>query len=97
MSGLIVGGPHDGHWYDADRHCQRIELPVRTAVIVDPILDGNIPVPSDRAVYTRRYWRAGGPGPSHKVWFIWAPPAMSDVEVMDQLLRGYRPERWDEL
>ncbi len=93
MKALIVGGPHDGRWYDAGDYCERIDLPVRTEATVEPILDANIPVPSDRAVYTRRVWRAGW----RRTFFLWAPPEMSDPDTMDQLLRGYRPERWDEL
>jgi hypothetical protein len=40
-----------------------------------------------KVTYTRRLWRS-----AHKEWAIYAPPEMTDGEVMDRLLACYTPQ-----
>lgn len=84
---LIVGGPHDGDWIDVEEARRYLTLAV--CAVNDPVtIDCTPPaiVETKRAHYTRRKWRSGD-----KQWLIWAPPELSDIEVMDKLLHGYRP------
>jgi hypothetical protein len=85
MRSLIVGGPHDGDWVDVEEGRRDMSLHVRQPVTLDITPPPEI-VEAKRAYYTRRLWRSY---PAE--WFIWAPPELSEIDVMNRLLRGYHP------
>jgi hypothetical protein len=86
MRQLIVGGPHDGEWTD-DVPGEFMQKAVRTMTSA-AVFDPNEPEQSvmEIATYKRRLWRSG----ETQRWTIWAPPELSDIDVMNKLLRGYK-------
>jgi hypothetical protein len=87
MRALIVGGHHDGQWTDSVPG-EFMQKPVR---IMTCVADFDPNEPEQRTVaiatYKRRLWRSG----ETQRWTIWAPPELSDIDVMNKLLRGYHP------
>jgi hypothetical protein len=86
---VIVGGPHDGEWTEDVRGetlQKHVLKPMPLCIPDDPPEMTTV----DIATYTRRKWRCGD-----KQWLIWAPRELSDIDVMNRLLRGYRPARME--